>query len=1016
MRLKIHSVLAVSVLLGGLARATTAAAAPASAPAPALAPAAAPDAAGLEFFEKRIRPLLAEHCYECHSAEKKTKGGLRLDSRDGWARGGDSGPAVMPGNPDDSPLIKAVRYRDKDFRMPPKRKLSDEQIADFERWVKLGAPDPRSGVAGVPAKRTINVAEGRKHWAYQPVAAPALPAVADTAWPRNEIDRFIRARQEAKGIRPGPDADRVTLIRRLSYDLIGLPPTPAEIDAFVNDRAAGADERLVDRLLASPHFGERWGRHWLDVARFAESLTLRGFVLKEAWRYRDYVIESFNQDRPFDRFVREQVAGDLLPAASLAERRRQVVGTAFLAVGNHNLEEQDKKQLVMDVVDEQLDAIGKAFLGQTIGCARCHDHKFDPIPTRDYYALAGILKNAKTLEHANVSKWLELPLPVDPDAEKPLQKHDAAIAELQARIKEAKDAAAKTTAALVPAKNALAPASVIAPEKLPGIVVDDPRAKRVGEWTESKTVRNFIGAGYIHDDNTGKGRKTVTFIPELPRAGRYEVRLAYVPGSNRAAEVPVTVFSADGEKTVRIDQRQSPPIDGHFVSLGQHRFEAGTQGFVMISNEGTTGNVIADAVQFLPADAVETATANTPAAPAVAPAATAPDAPAVPLTAAQAAAAKKAAKKNQAKPADLKQLEAELKKLTESGPKRPLYLSVKEEEKIEDTFIHIRGLVANPGEKVPRGFLQVATYGQPPAVSATESGRRELAEWLASPANPLTARVMANRVWHWLFGTGLVRTTDNFGTTGEAPSHPELLDHLTARFVANGWSVKKLVREIVLSRTYQLSSAELHVAAATSATATGTTAQLDPASVDPENRLFWHANRRRLDAESIRDTVLLLSGQLQLEAGGSTIKAGTAADYGYKHTDTRRSVYSPVLRNSLPDLFDVFDFADPSMVTGRRNVSTVAPQALFLMNHPFVMEQAQLAAKRLLAEPLPDDAARVARASRLALGRPPSAGELQIATRFLPAESAGTTEAARLNGWAQFYQALFASLDFRYVD
>ena len=1009
MRLKIQSVLALTALLGGLVRAS----ASSSAPALASAPAAAPDAAGLEFFEKRIRPLLAEHCYECHSAEKKTKGGLRLDNRDGWSRGGDSGPAVVPGNLDDSPLIKAVRYRDKDFRMPPKRKLSDEQIADFEKWVQLGAPDPRAGLAGVPAKRTINIAEGRKHWAYQPVTTPAVPTVADTAWPRSDLDRFIRARQEAKGIRPGTDADRVTLIRRLSYDLIGLPPSPEEVAAFLNDRAAGADERLVDRLLASAHFGERWGRHWLDVARFAESLTLRGFVLKEAWRYRDYVIESFNQDRPFDRFVREQIAGDLLPAASLAERRRQVVATAFLAVGNHNLEEQDKKQLVMDVVDEQLDTIGKAFLGQTIGCARCHDHKFDPIPTRDYYALAGILKNAKTLEHSNVSKWLELPLPVDPDAEKPLQKNDAAIAELQARIKEAKDAAAKSTAALIPAKNALAPSSVLAPEKLPGIVVDDTRAKRVGEWTESKTVRNFVGAGYLHDDNTGKGRKTVTFIPDLPRAGKYEVRLAYVPGTNRAAEVPVTVFGADGEKTLHIDQREKPPIDGHFISLGVHRFEAGTQGFVMISNDGTKGSVIADAVQFLPADVAETTNATAVRdAPTPAPNANA-GTPAVPLTAAQATAAKKAAKKK-AKPADVKQLEAELKKLTESGPKRPLYLSVKEEEKIEDTFIHIRGLVANPGEKVPRGFLQVATYGQPPTVSNTESGRRELAEWLASPTNPLTARVMANRVWHWLLGSGLVRTTDNFGTTGEAPSHPELLDHLTARFVANGWSVKKLVREIVLSRTYQLASSEPRATAA--ATTAGTTAQNDPSSVDPENRLFWHANRRRLDAESIRDTVLLLSGQLQLEAGGSTIKAGTSADYAYKHTDTRRSVYSPVLRNSLPDLFDVFDFADPSMVTGRRNVSTVAPQALFLMNHPFVMEQAQLAAKRLLAEPLPDDATRVARASRLALGRPPSAGELQIAARFLPAESAGTTDVARLNGWAQFYQALFASLDFRYVD
>ena len=1006
MRLKSKFALALSVVLSCVARDSSAAPAPPPAVVPASVPATTPDPAGLEFFEKRIRPLLAEHCLECHSAETKAKGGLRLDTREGWSHGGDSGPAIIPGDLEDSRLIKAVRYRDKDFRMPPKRRLSDEQIADFEKWVKLGAPDPRTGAAVVSAKRVINLEEGRKHWAYRPVTAPALPAVANAAWPRRDLDRFILARQEARGVRPVADADRVTLIRRLTYDLTGLPPTPEEIDAFVNDRAPAADERLVDRLLASPRFGERWGRHWLDVARFGESLTLRGFVLKEAWRYRDYVIESFNQDRPFDRFVREQVAGDLLPSDSVADRRRKVVATAFLVLGNHNLEEQDKNQLVMDVVDEQLDVIGKALLGQTIGCARCHDHKFDPIPTRDYYALAGILKNSKSLEHSNVSKWIELPLPADPDAEKPLREHEAALAALEERIKEAKENAKVVTAVPAP-KNSLPPGNVIAAAKLPGIVVDDAQAKRVGDWKESTNIRSYIGAGYLHDEAKDKGRKTLTFTPELPRAGKYEVRFAYVPGSNRSPAVPITIFSADGEKTLHVDERNTPPIDGHFVSLGQHRFEAGNQGFVLVSNEGTTATVIADAVQFLPLDAVETtATTGTkdPLAPVGVAAIAAPRA-----TAATTAAAKKAAKAK-AKTADVKELEAELKKLTESGPKRPLYMSVKEEEKIDDTFVHIRGLVSNQGEKVPRGFLQVASSGAAPAISTKESGRRELAEWLASPANPLTPRVIVNRVWHWMLGSGLVRTTDNFGTTGEAPSHPELLDHLTAQFLAHGWSVKKLVREIALSRTYQLASTE------TQTTAAGAATPNNAVSIDTENRLFWHANRRRLDAESIRDTVLFLSGQLQLPTGGSTLKAGTSADYAYKHTETRRSVYEPVLRNSLPDLFDVFDFADPSMVTGRRNVSTVAPQALFLMNHPFVMEQAQLAAKRLLAENLPDDAARVQRASRLALGRPPSAGELQIATRYLPPESAGTTAAVRLEGWAHFYQALLASLDFRYVD
>jgi hypothetical protein len=492
-------------------------------------------------------------------------------------------------------------------------------------------------------------------------------------------------------------------------------------------------------------------------------------------------------------------------------------------------------------------------------------------------------------------------------------------------------------------------------------------------------VRSYIGVGYLHDENADKGKKTLTFIPELPKAGKYEIRLAYVPGTGRAANVPVTIFSADGEKLVRVDMRDTPPIDGHFVSLGQFRFEQNNQGFVLVSNEGTQGFVTVDAVQFIPVEQLET------------PAPTAPTVAAAP--------AKKPAK-SKSKPADVKQLEDELKKLTESGPKRPMYMSVKEEDTIADTQIHIRGLVSNLGEKVPRGFLQVVSTGSAPTLPAKESGRRELADWLASSANPLTARVMANRVWHWLFGSGLVRTTDNFGTTGELPSHPELLDHLTARFIAEGWSVKKLVREIVLSHTYQLASI----------------ASAEQDAADPENRLFSHANRRRLDAESIRDALLSISGQLQLEVGGPTIKPGTAADYAYKHSDTRRSVYSPVLRNSLPDLFDAFDFADPSMVSGRRNASTVAPQALFMMNHPFVMEQAQSAAQRLLAEKFPDDEARVDRAARLALGRAPSDGERKIAARFLPAESAGITPAARTEGWARFFQSLFASIDFRYVE
>jgi hypothetical protein len=933
---------------------------------------------GVEFFEKKIRPLLAEHCYECHSTGKKTKGGLNLDSREGWMKGGDSGMTLVPGDPEASLLIKAVRYKDKEFQMPPKRKLSDTHIADFEAWVKMGAPDPRTGGA-VAAKKEVNIAEGRKHWAYQLPKKSALPAVKDAAWSRTDTDRFILAKLEEKNLRPSADADPVTLVRRIYFDLIGLPPTPEQIDAFVRDYQSAVGNRqstitkLVDQLLASPHFGERWGRHWLDVVRYAESLTLRGFVMKEAWRYRDYVIGSFNTDKPYDRFLREQVAGDLLPHESIPQRQQQLVATAFLTLGNTNLEEQQKKQLDMDVVDEQLDTIGKAFLGQTIGCARCHDHKFDPIPTRDYYALAGILKSSKTLEHSNVSKWLEFPLPMPPGEDKEFAAHDKAVAKLQASIK-----AAKESANVAIAKQATLPSGALDAKVLAGVVVDDEQAKKVGTWTGSRSTRTFIGDGYLHDANEGKGAKTITFQPDSLRAGKYEIRLAYSPGKARADNTPITIFSADGEKTVRVDQRTDPPIEGRFVSLGQFRFEQNGAGFVIVGTEGTKGIVTADAVQFVPVEKLaEVATITTDAA-----------------------------KKD--KPTDvpetLKKLEAELKKLEASGPKRPMFMSVKEEN-AGDTQIHVRGSVNNLGAKAPRGFLQVASYGAAPKIPEKESGRRELGDWLASPENPLTARVFVNRTWTWLFGTGLVRSPDNFGTTGDAPTHPELLDHLAVRFMDGGWSVKQLVRELVLSHAYQQASVGLvgpQLAAGLAA--------------DPENKLFWRANRRKLDAESIRDTVLQVSGQLDLAQGGPLLKPGTSADYNYKHTDTRRSVYSPVLRNSLPELFEAFDFADPSLVVGKRSDSTVAPQALFMMNHPWVMEQSQSAAQKLLAAKLADDRERVARAYRLVLGRPPTDGEVTLALKFLPAESTASEAAKRTEAWGRFYQALFASVDFRYLN
>ena len=921
-------------------------------------PATALTPAEVEFFEKKIRPVLVEKCYSCHSAEaqakNKLRGRLRLDSRAGVLAGGESGPAIVPGKPGESLLIDTLKHANI-VKMPPKGKLPPEVIADFETWIKNGAPDPRNDAVVVARPSTIDLEKGRNFWAFKPPVQAALPTLKNANWSANDVDRFVLAALEAKGLKPAPDAAKEVLLRRLYYDLTGLPPTPAEVDAFVHDVDPAAYEKAVDKLLASPQFGERWGRHWLDVARYADSVTLRGFVFKEAWRYRDYVIDSFDRDVPFDRFVKEQLAGDLLPAPTPADRSRQLVATTYLMMGNTNLEEQDKKQLRMDFVDEQLDVISKGFLAQTVTCARCHDHKFDPIPTKDYYALAGILRNAKSLEHSNVSKWTEMPLPADAKVEAAVKKHEAAVAALQAKIKAAK------AMATAPAENVLPPATgILAVKDVPGIVVDDAKAMKVGEWKTSTYNKTYIGAGYIHDNNENKGEKTLTFQPELAATAKYEVWLAYSAGSNRADNVPVTVFSADGEKLIRVDMKKAPPINGRFISLGQFRFEKDGQSFVLISNEGTKGHVTADAVTFIPADKVPALKVHTTKAV---------------IT------------------GDVATLENELKKLQAAAPKRPMAMAPTEEKSIEEIRVHIRGVVHNLGEPAPRGFLQVATYGPVPEFPKDQSGRVQLADWIANAKNPLTARVYVNRTWHWLFGSGLVRTVDNFGTTGEVPSHPELLDWLAVKFMQDGWTTKKLVRELVLSRTYRQASV----------------GDAKTIAADPENRLFGRANRRRLEAECIRDTMLTVSGQLTTEHNGPNFPEKLASDYGFKHNETCRSVYMPVFRNSLPEVFEVFDFADPSTVSGRRNASTVAPQALFMMNNPFVLDQAKQAATRLLAEQLPDDDARITRAYRLTVGRAPTSGERAIAVRFLAGRTAK-------DAWPALFQTLFASADFRYVE
>ena len=620
-------------------------------------------------------------------------------------------------------------------------------------------------------------------------------------------------------------------------------------------------------------------------------------------------------------------------------------------LGPTNYEQQDKEKLRWDVIDEQIDTVGRAFLGLTLGCARCHDHKFDPIPTADYYALAGIFASTDVLTPGNVSGYVKRDL-VGPetDAWNEFQQQDA---ELVQQIRELQQALGGD-----PARDDAGP---IDRNVLKGLVLDDAHATLIGEWKQSTYHKGFLDRGYLHDENARKGEKSVTWEPDVPADGLYEVRLSYTPGSNRATNVPVNIESADGPVHQTINQRIAPPLQGWFVSLGRHRFAAGMGSVIRVSNQDTDGHVIVDAVQLIPVELL----ADEPPSP--------------------------EPEERHALQQQVAEREAALKRLREDAPPTPpRAMSVHESEEPADAHVHIRGAVRNLGPLVPRGFVQVCSRTSA-EIGPDASGRRELARWLTSPDHPLTSRVYVNRVWHHLFGAGLVRTTDNFGRMGETPSHPELLDWLARHFVQGGWSTKRLVRSLVLSRSYRMS--------------TGT-----PPELDPENRLLSQANRRRLEAEAIRDAVLAVSGELDPTPGGLTIRKLSEYDLGYEFDTNRRSVYVPFFRNSMLELFEVFDVANPNLVSGRRNVSNVPTQALYLLNSPWIRAQARQAAQRLLADP-GSNQDRVDRAFVRALGRPAGEEERRLVSLFLDRFDGEPVEA-----WSEVFHALFACLDFRYLD
>lgn len=928
-------------------------------------------AAKLEFFEAKIRPVLVEHCYQCHSEQaKNVRGGLLLDSLEGVNQGGDSGAIVVPGDPGESLLLSSLKHES--FEMPPDRKLPDHVIADFEQWVRDGAVDPRVGGKTLE-RHVLNIEEGRQFWCFQPIQQPAIPQDSGHGWAKSDIDRFLASRYEQARIAPAADASPSEIVRRLYFDLVGLPPSADQVLDFERAWQTDPDAAIAgvaDELLASPGFGVRWGRHWLDATRFAESSGGgRSLMFPDAWRFRDYVIQSFNHDKPFDQLIREHIAGDLLPWKSAQQHDDQVTGVGYLTLGPTNYEQQDKELLRMEVVDEQVDTIGRTFLGLTLGCARCHDHKFDPVPTADYYALAGIFRSTETLTPGNVSGYVTTPLRAGDQAQK-LDEWEQTRKSLQTEINQLKKQVTRSGPGV---ERNIDAASV------EGIVVDDAQAIFEGQWTQSSFVAPFVGAGYQHDQ-AGKAGRRVRFEIPVREAGVYRVRLSHNYAASRCSRVPVAVQHAEGTSTVEIDQRQTPP-DGVFAEIGEFRFDGQSPAVVSIDCEKSgPGVVIVDAVQFLKVPERSTK----------------PDA--APQLAQQAAMSRRLAK-----------LEGELKKHEREKPQVAQAMGVRDMPDPADWHIHVRGGIRNLGEIVPRGFLSVVdtkhsqTEGNRVQITEGQSGRKELADWVASPENPLTSRVFVNRVWLKLIGEGIVRTPDNFGKTGRLPTHPELLDYLASTFMQqDAWSVKHLIRRIVTSRVYRLSSSD-------DATTSGQ---------DPDNMLLARGFRRRLEAEALRDAMLQISGELDLSVtGGRTIRKLTAYDNGYDHDDAQdnfRSIFVPFFRNSLPELFLAFDVANPNLVTGRRNVSTLPSQSLFLLNSPYVMARSEKAARHFLETQSADPEAvssMIDQAWRTAVGRVATPQEREALLEFLNAQDHDSVEA-----WTSVFQALFGSMDFRYLD
>ncbi len=951
----------------------------------------------MKFFETKIRPVLSKSCYRCHSqSEGKSKGDLTLDTKAGWQKGGETGPTITPGKPEESLLIKAVRYEDKDMQMPPTSKggqLPPDQIADLEEWVRMGAPDPRSTT--VPRRDISKIADGlsedmrdsvKTHWAYQPVVSPPVPNVKDVFWCNTAVDNFVLSKLEAKGMKPSPPADKRTLIRRATFDLTGLPPSPKEVLDFVNDKSSAAFDKVVDRLLASPHYGERWGRYWLDVARYADT---RGDVKKDnntlnpfAWTYRDYVIKALNSDRPYDLFIKDQLAADLLPEAK--DQPGTLAALGFLTGGDHFQGNRN------DIINDQIDVVCKGFLGTTVTCARCHDHFFDPVPTRDYYSLYGVFNSC---DEPN-----ELPVIA---VSKDKKAEENYLAERKALVDKGYAKIDQEMCRMATKFNTHAATFLSGMEKMKG-----------GKANYEELLAYLEKDGLTQDDIQAAMRSIQTQVLAKAETAKSGDMMAMNQMSmNQMAATTVTAKVKTGSsKEERKDDRKtaakSMRSSGHPVlSLWRELARLPISGFAQRSveviarhtdpvNAAYVNPLVAEAFRGKKIDSLEAAATIYAGVFRKAEEAYAREYPSW----------KKSAAENAIFPG-LRNLQLEQVRTAVFNTKPYLALSLDDaqnnlgrdlqneigainrqlsgidlshpgsmaraniliDSKVKNAQVLIRGEAKTPGPVVPRQFLEFIQADRKP-FPQDSSGRLQLAEAIADKSNPLTARVLVNRIWLHHFGEGFVSTPDDLGVMSEAPSHTELCNWLAAKFMEDGWSLKKLHKLIMTSSVYQQAS--------------------DPnsanAKIDPFNRLLWRANVRRLDFEALRDSFLAIGGKIDLAMFGHPMNIET------EPYSPRRTIYGFVDRMNMAEFMKNFDMANAQLPTGRRHETIVPQQALFRMNSLLVIEQARNVVARPEFQKASTDTARIKVLYEIIYQRWPRPDEIKLAQDFLVTQQFAT--------------------------